>query len=106
MDFILSNKGKFTYQGENIRLQGFGVGTWLSLEHFMIGFPTSEKMIHSVFQKTFEKEITDRFFHAFHHSFLQVGICCSDAYRVSPTYSFWTGPCPPLPVARSFNLAI
>jgi hypothetical protein len=73
MDFIQTDQEKFTYKGKRIRLRGFGVGTWLSLEHFMIGLPASEKIIRTVFQNTFGKETAAQFFHALQNSFIKEG---------------------------------
>jgi hypothetical protein len=73
MDFIQTNEGQFTYKGKSIRLRGFGVGTWLCLEHFMIGLPASEKMIRSVFNRAFGEKAADLFFHTYQNSFLGEG---------------------------------
>jgi hypothetical protein len=73
MDFIQTYQGQFIYKGKRIRLRGFGVATWLSLEHFLIGIPSSEKMIRSVFQDTFGEETTEIFFHTYQNNFLQEG---------------------------------
>ncbi|MDR1443823.1 MAG: glycoside hydrolase family 5 protein [Treponema sp.] len=73
MDFIQTDRGQFVYQGKRIRLRGFGIGTWLSLEHFMIGLPASEKIIRSAFQDAFGQETAVRFFNTYQNTFLQEG---------------------------------
>jgi hypothetical protein len=70
MDFIEVKSGQFVYQGETIRLRGFGVGTWLCLEHFMIGLPASENTIRNVFRNAYGNTSAELFFKTFQESFI------------------------------------
>lgn len=71
MDYIGVENNHFTYQGKPIRLRGFGIGTWLNLEHFMIGLPTSERMIISAFQKQFGYEAAEEFLKKYREEFFK-----------------------------------
>ena len=71
MEFLQVEGKHFRYRGEKIRLRGFGVGTWLNLEHFMIGLPTSDQMIRQAFEEVYGKEGTDTFFKTYHDEFLK-----------------------------------
>ncbi len=68
--FIKVNKGKFELNGEPIRLRGFGIGTWLNIEHFMIGLPTPDHMIREAVCEQFGNDVAKQFFDAFHKNFL------------------------------------
>ncbi|WP_167955689.1 glycoside hydrolase family 5 protein [Anaerosporobacter faecicola] len=70
MEFIKVVGKHFCYKGEKIRLRGFGVGTWLNLEHFMFGIPTSDQMIQSAFETVYGKEGAGQFFKVYRDSFL------------------------------------
>jgi endo-1,4-beta-mannosidase len=71
MDFIQVKKKHFTYKGEPIRLRGFGIGTWLNLEHFMIGLPTSEKVMRSAFCEEYGAEVEEEFFCRYREEFFK-----------------------------------
>ena len=48
MEYIQNRNGQFVVGNEKIRLKGFGIGSWLNLEHYMVGLPTPDslKMAH------------------------------------------------------------
>ena len=45
MEFVRVKGNEFIYQGQSIRFAGLGIGSWLNLEHFMLGIPTPEKQM-------------------------------------------------------------
>jgi endo-1,4-beta-mannosidase len=73
MDYISVRDKQFTYRGRPIRLRGFGVGTWLNLEHFMIGLPTPEQMIKSTFDSVLGIPAEKEFFNRYHREFFKEG---------------------------------
>lgn len=71
MDFIRTEGERFVYKGKPLRLRGLGVGTWLCLEHFMMGLPTTEQCMRKAVAKALGKPVGYRFFDAFQNAFLQ-----------------------------------
>ena len=56
-------KGKKFYRGdEEILFKGIGIGSWLNLEHFMMGIPGNDFQIRQSFADVYGKEAADRFF--------------------------------------------
>jgi len=41
----------FCLNGEKIILRGYGIGTWLNLEHFMLGIPGTDIPLPKVYTK-------------------------------------------------------
>ena len=39
MDFVKVKGKEFYYKGKPILFSGLGVGSWLNMEHFMLGLP-------------------------------------------------------------------
>lgn len=70
MDLIKTKAGHFVYKGHPLRLRGFGVGTWLCLEHFMMGLPTAEICLRRTFAGALGAEDANRFFTAYQAAFL------------------------------------
>lgn len=70
MDFVRVNGREFYYKGQPIRFSGLGIGSWLNLEHFMLGIPTTEKQIKEAFEECFGKEKSNCFFRNFVTSFI------------------------------------
>lgn len=56
--------------GSRITLRGFGVGSWMNLEHFMVGMPGSDHLIRETFRKALGEERSDGFFRRFLTCFL------------------------------------
>lgn len=73
MDFVQTENGRFIYRDEPIRLRGLGVGTWLCLEHFMMGFPGCEQVMRATVSDVLGPETGEAFFHRYQEAFLQDG---------------------------------
>lgn len=71
MNYICTTDRYFTYEGKPIKLRGFGIGTWLNLEHFMIGLPTSDQMIQSAFEKEYGLKVKNEFFQKYRQEFFK-----------------------------------
>lgn len=67
---------KFAVDGRNIVLKGFGVGSWMNLEHFMIGIPGTEHMIIKAFEDVFGRADADMFFDNFLLNFMTEADFC------------------------------
>ena len=37
----------FAFRGHSVALRGIGVGSWLNLEHFMVGLPGLDGMLRA-----------------------------------------------------------
>ncbi|OMF30097.1 hypothetical protein BK133_17180 [Paenibacillus sp. FSL H8-0548] len=55
----------FTVNGEKIVFRGFGLGSWMNLEHFMIGLPGTDTMIKQAFAEVYGDERSTAFFDRF-----------------------------------------
>ena len=56
------SKGKeFYYKGEPILFSGLGVGSWLNMEHFMLGLPGTDAQIRKTFEEVLGKEDGEKF---------------------------------------------
>lgn len=71
MEYICVEDKHFCYGGKPIRLRGFGIGTWLNLEHFMIGLPTSEQMMKSALEKEYGSQVEGEFFKRYREEFFK-----------------------------------
>lgn len=60
--FIQAVHGDFTLGGNPLLLKGFGIGSWMNFEHFMLRIPGSEKRIREVFAEVYGAAKADRFF--------------------------------------------
>lgn len=69
MEFVKVAGEEFCYRGKKIHFAGLGVGSWLNLEHFMLGIPTPEKQIKEAFRESFGAQEEKRFFENFVFSF-------------------------------------
>lgn len=67
--FIKAQGRDFVYEGRKIRLRGFGIGTWMNLEHFMIGIPTPDSMIQEAFGEVFGDKQKNLFFEEYRNAF-------------------------------------
>jgi len=63
--FVQVSGEDFTVGGEKIVFRGFGLGSWMNLEHFMIGLPGTDTMIKQAFAEVYGKERSDQFFDRF-----------------------------------------
>ncbi|MFD0672830.1 glycoside hydrolase family 5 protein [Cohnella sp. GCM10027633] len=71
--FLQVSGEDFTVNGSKILLRGFGLGTWMNLEHFMIGLPGTDTMIKQAFADVYGEERRDRFFRKFLLEFVDEG---------------------------------
>lgn len=63
--FVQVHGEDFMVNGEKILFRGFGLGSWMNLEHFMIGLPGTDTMIKKAFAEAYGKERSDKFFDKF-----------------------------------------
>lgn len=63
--FVQVDGEQFKVNGQNIVFRGFGLGTWMNLEHFMIGFPGTDTMIKKAFGEVYGAERSKQFFDRF-----------------------------------------
>lgn len=71
MAYIQNRNGKFAAGNQEIQLKGFGIGSWLNLEHYMVGMPTPDSMIRDSFAKVYGKERAEEFWDTYIRYFLQ-----------------------------------
>ncbi|WP_052339694.1 glycoside hydrolase family 5 protein [Gorillibacterium massiliense] len=64
-NFVQVNGEDFTVNGKKLLFRGFGLGTWMNLEHFMIGLAGTDSMIKQAFADVYGKERSDKFFDRF-----------------------------------------
>jgi endoglucanase len=69
-NFIQAKNGEFKLNNKKITLRGFGVGTWMVLEHFMIRIPGIEKSIRQIFAEVYGKKNAAEFFNNFLNNFI------------------------------------
>lgn len=62
---------KIVFGDKELRLKGFGIGTWLNMEHFMLGLPTPDSMIQAAVREVFGKKVLDAFIRRFIDSFIR-----------------------------------
>lgn len=60
----------FTKNNKPVLFRGIGIGSWLNLEHFMIGIPTPENQIHDTFTLVYGEAVSQQFFDSFIRSFI------------------------------------
>ena len=70
MEFVRVKGDKFFYKGKPLLFRGLGIGSWLNMEHFMLGIPTPEKQIKEAFTECFGQEKSESFFEDFVTSFM------------------------------------
>jgi len=68
---IINHRGIFEVDGKPIRLKGFGLGSWLNLEHYMVGMPTPDSMIRTSFENVYGKLNAQKFWNNYIYSFIQ-----------------------------------
>ncbi|MCI1984315.1 MAG: glycoside hydrolase family 5 protein [Bifidobacteriaceae bacterium] len=69
MDFVTVEGDEFTYRGTPITFRGLGIGSWLNMEHFMVGMPGTDHQIREAFSETFSEKQSQAFFDDFVESF-------------------------------------
>lgn len=70
MDFVTVKGDEFFYRGNAIIFRGMGIGSWLNMEHFMMGMPGTDRMIRDAFAEEFGQEKAESFFADFAESFV------------------------------------
>lgn len=69
-NFIRVSGTQFKKGNTPILFRGMGIGSWLNLEHFMVGIPTPDNQIHSTVTKCFGSDTANTFFDSFIRSFI------------------------------------
>ncbi len=70
IEFIKIEGAHFTYCNKKIHLRGFGIGTWLNMEHFMLGIPTPDEMMQQSVAEVYGKRNKEDFFQEFRRNFI------------------------------------
>lgn len=70
MDFVKVKGTSFVLNNKEILFSGLGIGTWLNLEHFMLGIPTTDSQIRVTFREVYGKETAMEFFKQFTLNFI------------------------------------
>lgn len=69
-EFLKVNEDRIVNEsGEEVRLRGFCLGSWLNLEAFMVGFPGTESEFRAAVTETLGRELGEYFFQRFLHYF-------------------------------------
>ena len=68
--FLRVKDRNFYLNEEKIVLRGYGIGSWLNLEHFMIGIPGTDSQIHTAIANAYGKEKANRFWQFFYESMI------------------------------------
>jgi len=69
-DFIQVSGENLEVNGEKILMRGLGVGSWMNIEHFMVGIPGTESVMREAFSDVFGAEMSEAFFESFLKNFL------------------------------------
>ena len=68
--FIRVKRKNFYLDDKKIMLFGYGIGSWLNLEHFMIGLPGTDLQIRTAIISAYGKENAVKFWKKFYKSFI------------------------------------
>lgn len=68
--FIRVKGSNFYLNDKKIMLFGYGIGTWLNLEHFMIGLPGTDSQLRTAIINAFGKENALKFWRKFYKVFV------------------------------------
>jgi len=60
----------FYLNGEKIILRGYGIGTWLNLEHFMLGIPGTDSQIRTAIANAYGENKAEEFWQKFYKSMI------------------------------------
>lgn len=63
--YVQALNGEFFVDEKPIRLRGFGIGSWMNFEHFMLRIPGSERRIREVFAEVYGQDNAEIFFDDF-----------------------------------------
>jgi hypothetical protein len=73
--FVTARGTELTFDGRPLRLRGFGVGTWLNMEHFMLSVPTPDGMIRKTWLEVYGEARAEAFFSRFEDGFFSEADC-------------------------------
>ena len=62
MSFVQAKDGRFLVDGSALQLRGFGIGSWMNIEHFMLRIPGSDHQIRQAFAEVHGEKKAARFF--------------------------------------------
>lgn len=68
--FVTVSGTQFMKNGSPLLFRGVGIGSWLNLEHFMVGIPTPDHQIRNAFTKVYGAEFSERFWDSFTRNFV------------------------------------
>ncbi|OCL25991.1 hypothetical protein U472_08160 [Orenia metallireducens] len=68
--FIQVSGEDLVYQGEKIRLRGFGLGTWMNMEHFMTGLPGNDQQKRAAFAEVYDQDKAEELFDKYLSNFI------------------------------------
>ena len=68
--FVQVRGTEFVLDDKPVLFKGMGVGSWLNIEHFMVGLPCTEYQMRDSFAAVFGQETAERFFAAFAECFM------------------------------------
>lgn len=68
--FVKVDNMQFVKDGVPLLFRGLGIGTWLNMEHFMLGIPTPDNQIRKTVKQIFGEETAEKFFDTFIRSFI------------------------------------
>ncbi len=69
-NFLRVKDKDFVLNGEKIILYGYGIGSWLNLEHFMMGIPGTDLQIRTAIINEYGKEKAEQFWRKFYQSII------------------------------------
>jgi len=58
----------FYRDDEKIILRGYGIGSWLNLEHFMLGIPGTDSQMRAAIANAYGEDKARQFWHKFYKS--------------------------------------
>lgn len=70
MDFVKVRGTSFVCNNKEILFSGLGIGSWLNLEHFMLGIPATDSQIRKTFEEVYGKATAGEFFRHFILNFI------------------------------------
>lgn len=68
--FVQVRGTSFVKNGTEMYFNGIGIGSWLNMEHFMLGIPGTDSQIRHVFREVMGRERAEDFFDRFVYSFI------------------------------------
>src|SRR5689334_14953014 len=68
--FIQVSGENLVLEGKKITLRGFGIGTWMNMEHFMTGMPGTDHQKKKLFSEIYGEEHAKEFFESYLSNFI------------------------------------